>query len=81
MGVDQPQYPDKKTSKLKHTRVWYYEFIFAGPLIKESAKTASKPVAKEAEKRRRRELEEGFNGLADSRDDRILVIANWLLVS
>ncbi|MBV8069953.1 MAG: tyrosine-type recombinase/integrase [Acidobacteriaceae bacterium] len=71
MGVFRPQYKDKKTGELKHTRVWYYKFVFAGRLIKESAKTTSKTVAKEAEKKRRRELEEGFNGLSDSRDDRI----------
>ena len=34
-----------------------YEFVFAGKPIRESAKTASKTVAKEAEKSRRRELE------------------------
>ena len=39
--------------------------------MKESAKTKSKTVAKEAEKQRRRELEEGFNGISDSRDERI----------
>lgn len=39
--------------------------------MKESAKTTSKTVTKEAEKKRRRELEEGFNGLGDSRDERI----------
>jgi hypothetical protein len=56
---------------MKHTKTWYYEFLFAGRLIKESAKTASKTVAKEAEKQRRRELEKGFNGLSDSRDERV----------
>lgn len=63
MAVYRPQYTDKKTGKPKHTKVFYYEFIFAGRLVKESAKTTSKTVAKEAEKRRRRELEEGFNGI------------------
>src|ERR1700751_4267790 len=71
MGVHRPQYFDKKTGKTKHTKIWYYEFIFAGRRIKESAKTTSKTVAKEAEKRRRRELEEGFNGIGDARDERI----------
>ena len=71
MSVYRPQYKDKKTGKMKHTKIWYYEFVFAGRLIKESAKTASKTVAKEAEKQRRRELEKGFNGLSDSRDERV----------
>jgi integrase len=71
MAVYKPQYKDKKTGELKHTKVWYYKFIFASRLIKESAKTTSKTVAKEAEKKRRRELEEGFNGITDTRDERI----------
>lgn len=71
MSVYRPTYTDKKTGKQKHTKVWYYEFIFAGRLIKESAKTPSKTVAKEAEKKRRRELEEGFNGIGSARDQRV----------
>jgi hypothetical protein len=74
MSVFRPQYKDKKTGESKYTKVWYYKFIFAGRPIKESAKTTSKTVAKEAEKRRRRELEQGFNGLTDSRDERIRTI-------
>lgn len=70
MSVYRPQYTDKKSGELKRTKTWYYEFIFAGRMVKESAKTTSKTVAKEAEKKRRRELEEGFNGLVD-RDTRI----------
>jgi hypothetical protein len=71
MSVFRPQYNDRKTGESKQTKIWYYKFIFAGRLVKESAKTTSKTVAKEAEKRRRRELEEGFNGLTDRRDERI----------
>jgi hypothetical protein len=71
MGVYRPQYTDKKTGELKHTKVWYYEFIFAGRLVKESAQTTSKTVAKLAEQTRRRELEKGFNGLSDERQERI----------
>jgi integrase len=76
MGVYRPQYKDKKTGKMKHTKIWYYEFVFAGQLIKESAKSASKTVAKEAEKQRRRELENGFNGLSDSRNQRVRSIGD-----
>ncbi len=46
MAVYRPKYTDKKTGKPKHTKVWYYAFIFAGRLVKESAKTTSKTVAK-----------------------------------
>lgn len=71
MAVYHPQYADKKTGQMKHTKVWYYEFNFAGRLIKESAKTTSKTLGKLAEQARRRELEKGFNGLADERPERI----------
>src|SRR4051794_29407948 len=52
-------------------KVWWDEFIFAGRRVRESVKTHSKTVAKLAEQKRRRELEEGFNGLEDTRDKRI----------
>jgi len=39
----------------KRCDVYWYEFIFAGKRIRESAKTGSKTVAKEAEKDRPRE--------------------------
>jgi integrase len=51
-------------SVYRRGETWHYEFWFASVRIRESAKTASKTVAREAEKRRRRELEEGYNGLA-----------------
>ena len=50
---------------------WWYEFIFARQRIRESAKTTSKTVAKQAEQNRRRELERGFNGVEDVRGDRV----------
>ena len=34
MSVYRPQYKDRKTGELKHTKVWYYEFVVAGRLIK-----------------------------------------------
>lgn len=56
----------------KRGDTYSYEFIFAGKRIRESAKTTSKTVAKEAEKSRRRELERTFAGLsAGDRFDRI----------
>jgi integrase len=41
--------------------VWWYKFRFAGQMIRESSKSASKTVAKEAERQRRREMEESWN--------------------
>ena len=58
-------------SLYKRGDVWWYKFRFATRPIRESAKTASKTVAKDAEKRRRRELEEGYNDLGDNRDERV----------
>ena len=43
--------------------MWWYDFIFEGQRVRESAKTRSKTVAKAAEKARRRELEESYNGI------------------
>jgi integrase len=54
--------------------VWWYEFWFAGRRIRESSKSASKTLAKMAEKNRRRELEEGFNNFADARRERVRTI-------
>src|SRR5579862_6095960 len=55
----------------KRGDVWWYEFLFARKRVRESAKTTSKTVAKLAEQKRRRELEGGFNGVVDHREDRI----------
>lgn len=61
-------------SVFKRGKVWWYEFWFAGRRIQESAKATSKTVAKLAEQKRRRELEEGFNAIEDRRDERIRTI-------
>src|SRR5260370_1872454 len=55
----------------KRGNIWWYEFLFARRRVRESAKTTSKTVAKLAEQNRRRELERGFNGVEDNRDDRV----------
>ena len=55
----------------KRGEIWWYEFNFARRRVRESAKTTSKTVAKQAEANRRRELERGFNGIEDNRDDRV----------
>lgn len=43
--------------------VWWYKFMFGGRLFQESSKTDSKDVARRAELKRRRQLEEGLHGL------------------
>jgi hypothetical protein len=63
MAVFQPTFKDPKTGAQRSSAVWWYDFRFAGKRIRESAKSTSKTVARLAEQRRRRQLEEGFNGL------------------
>jgi integrase len=74
MPVFQPTYKDVKTGKQIKSAMWWYDFTFAGKRIRESAKTNLKTLARMAEQKRRRQLEEGFNGLADKRDERIRTI-------
>src|SRR5258707_1979279 len=61
-------------SIFKRGKTWWYEFWFAGRRIQESTKATSKTVAKLAEQKRRRELEEGFNSIEDRRGERIPTI-------
>jgi hypothetical protein len=42
-------------------KTWWYRFRFGGRIIHESAKSQSKTIAREAEKQRRRKLEESWN--------------------
>jgi len=66
----------------KDSKVWWYDFIFEGQRVRESAKTRSKTVAKNAERIRRRELEESYNGI--KRRDRAklfsVAAAEWLVL-
>ena len=55
----------------KRGETWWYHFTYAGRNVQESAKTQSKTAAKRAEQNRRRELEEGFTGIARQRKDRV----------
>lgn len=41
--------------------VWWYKFVLDGKVIRESSKSHSKTVAKEAERIRRRQIEESYN--------------------
>jgi integrase len=58
----------------KRGKTWWYEFLFARRRVRESAKTASKTVATLAEQKRRRQLEDGFNGVEDNREERIKTV-------
>ena len=51
----------QQVSVYKRGDVWWYKFRFAGQVIRESSKSESKSVAKDAECSRRRELEESYN--------------------
>jgi len=56
--------------------VWWYEFSFAGRRVRESSKSTSKTLAKTAEQKRRRELEEGFNNFTDTRQARVRTVSD-----
>jgi integrase len=46
---------------------WWFKFRFAGHAIRESSKSESKTVARDAERSRRRELEESYNRISKPR--------------
>jgi integrase len=75
MSVYRPKYKDQKTGELKEQRVWWYHFVYAGRHIQESSKSTRKTIAAEAEKKRRLELEKGFNQVGDNRRERIRSIS------
>jgi integrase len=43
--------------------VWWYKFNFAGRCFQETSRSGSKTIARAAELKRRRDLEEGYHGL------------------
>jgi hypothetical protein len=47
-------------------KTWWYKFYFGTRLIRQSAKTHLKTLAKQAEAQHRRALEMGFNGLSEN---------------
>lgn len=67
-------------SVYKRGDVWWYKFRFAGQMIRESSKSESKTVAKDAERARRRELEGSFNRIAKPRTAQLFCTAaeSWL---
>jgi len=63
----------------KRGRVWWYKFILAGKLVRESAKTTRKTVAIEAERARRLELEKTLAGMpVEKRTNRINSVADMV---
>jgi integrase len=60
--------------------VWWYKFRFAGQIIRESSKSESKTIAKDAERVRRRELEESWNQIKRRKLPPLfsLAAADWL---
>ena len=64
----------------KRGNVWWFKFVFAGRTFRESSKSTSKVVARDAERHRRRELEEGYHGLKKRPPPVLLSVAakNWL---
>ncbi len=63
----------------KRGDVWWYEFIFAGKRVRESAKTSRKTIALEAERQKRLELERALSGMpVEGREGRIRSVADAL---
>jgi integrase len=67
-------------SVYKRGDVWWYKFRFAGQMIRESSKSESKAVARDAERVRRRELEESWNQIKRRKLPPIFSVAaaDWL---
>ena len=62
-------------SVYKRGNTWWYKFYFGNRLIRESAKTKSKTLAREAEKQRHTDLEERFNGVSSNdRNRRVITL-------
>ena len=67
-------------SLYKRGQIWWYHFRFAGQEIQETTKSKSKTIAREAERARRRQLEQGFNRIERQRVAQLFSVAaeNWL---
>ncbi len=61
--------------KQRGSKVWWYEFQFDGQRIRESSKTTSRKLAEKAERVRRRQLEEGYNGIKKPEPPKIFSLA------
>lgn len=65
----------------KNCRTWWYEFQFQGQRVRDNTKSRSKKVAQDAERVRRRQLEEGFNGIKRRPRAKLFSVAagEWLV--
>jgi len=59
VSVYRPKYTVNGEKRVSN--IWWYKFTFAGQVIRESSKSGSKTIAKEAERARRREMEQAIN--------------------
>jgi hypothetical protein len=64
----------------KDSKVYWYDFVFAGQRVRESTKSRSKRRAIEAEKVRRNQLEDSYNGIKRRDRAKLFSIAadEWL---
>jgi integrase len=69
-------------SLYKRGKVWWYKFTFASQTIRETSKSSSKTLARDAERIRRREVEEGFNGVQKAARAQLFSVAaeRWLQI-
>jgi hypothetical protein len=67
-------------SVYKRGETYWFKFLFQGQSIRESAKTNSKTVAREAELARRRELKLGYNRIVKCERVPLFAVAakEWL---
>jgi hypothetical protein len=67
--------------RLQKSGTYWFKFLFQGQIIRESAKTDSQRVAREAERARRRDLELGDNRIAKRERVALFAVAakEWLL--
>ncbi len=59
----------------RRDKTWWFEFVFEGRRVRESAKTSSKSIAIEAERKHRRRLEEAANGIVKREKPRLFPLA------
>jgi hypothetical protein len=62
-GKGEEERREVKMAVYKRGDMWWYEFIFAGKRVRESAKTSRKTIALESERQRRMQLERTLEGM------------------
>jgi integrase len=67
-------------SVYKRGGVWWYKFNFGGQVVRESSKSTSKEIARDAQRTRRRRLEDGYNGIVRREKAQMFPVAakRWL---